>query len=324
MGVGAGASALVAPVGAALGQAAAVQWVPTKPVHWIVPYAAGGFADRRARQLAAKLQDLWKQTVVVDNRPGAGGVTGTALVARASADGTTVGMGNFASLAVNVSLMKSIPYDPLRDLATVVLIEKSPQVLMVHPSVPAKSVQELVAYAKTNPGRLSVGSSGVGGSQHLAGEMLRMLAEIEITHVPYKGGAPMTTDLLAGHIPMGFEGSESAIEEAQSGRLRPIAVSSDRRIPALANVPTFAESGLAGLVVSNWQGVVVPRNTPREAVLGINAAVNQVLASPEVRESILAQGNEIGGGTPAAFADLVRSEIPRWAEVIKKADIKPV
>ncbi|MSP96362.1 MAG: tripartite tricarboxylate transporter substrate binding protein [Betaproteobacteria bacterium] len=296
---------------------------PAKPVRWVAPYAPGGFADSRARQLAVRLADLWKQPVVIENRAGAGGTLGTDVVVKAPADGYTMGMGNLAALAVNKSLMKSMPYDPLSDLAHVVLIEKSPLVLMVHPSVQARSVAEFVALAKATPGKFSFGSSGIGGPHHLSGEILRMLAGIDISHVPYKGGAPAATDLLAGHIPMMFEMMYAALPSIKAGRLRPLAVTTEKRLAVLPDVPTFVELGYAELVVSNWQGAVVPRGTPRETVLALNTAFNRVLEIPAIRESILAQGNEVGGGTPEAFTEFIRSEIPRWAEVIRKANIKP-
>ena len=299
------------------------QTYPVKPVRWIVPYAPGGFVDTRSRQLAMRLADLWKQPVVVDNRAGAGGVIGTEFVARAAGDGYTIGMGSFPPLAANVSLMKSLPYDPLRDLAQVVLVEKSPLVLMVHPSVTAKTLAEFVTLAKANPGKFSFGSSGIGGPHHLSGEMFRMLAGIEIAHVPYKGGAPAAADLLAGHILMMFELTYAALPSIKAGRLRPLAVTTDTRLPMLPEVPTFAESGYPALVVSNWQGVIAPRNTPRDIVDRINQSVNQVLAMAPVRDSILNQGNEIGGGTPESFAALIRAEIPRWAKVVKDANIQP-
>jgi tripartite-type tricarboxylate transporter receptor subunit TctC len=299
------------------------QGYPAKPVRWIVPYAPGGFADTRSRQLAARLAELWKQPVVVENRPGAGGVIGTEMVVRAAGDGYTIGMGSFPPLAANVSLMKSLPYDPLRDLAHVVLVEKSPLVLMVHPSVAATTLAEFVTLAKANPGKFSFGSSGVGGMHHLSGEMFRMLAGIDIAHVPYKGGAPAATDLLAGHIPMMFELTYAALPSVKAGRLRPLAVTTAVRLPMLPEVPTFAESGYPGLVASNWQGLIVPRNTPRDVIERINQSVNQVLAMAPVRDSISSQGNEVGGGTPESFTAFIRAEIPRWAKVVKDANIQP-
>ena len=315
--------ALFLLAGLALGAQGFAQGYPSKTVRFIAPYAPGGFVDTRARQIGARLSELWKQPVVIENRAGAGGVLGTDVVAKSPADGYTMGMGNLAALAVNKSLMKSLPYDPLADLVHVVLIEKSPLVLMVHPSVQAKTVAEFVALAKANPGKFSFGSSGIGGPHHLSGEILRMMGGIQISHVPYKGGALAASDLLAGHIPMMFEMTYAALPSIKAGRLRPLAVTTETRLPQLPDVPTFIEAGFPSLVVSNWQGVVVPRGTPRETVMAINAAVNRVLAIPEIRESILSQGNEIGGGSPEAFTEFIRAEIPRWAEVIRKADMKP-
>jgi tripartite-type tricarboxylate transporter receptor subunit TctC len=302
---------------------AQAQTYPSKAVHWIVPYPPGGFADTRARQLAARLSELWKQPVVVDNRPGAGGVIGTEMIARAPADGYTIGMGNFPPLAANVSLMKNLPYDPLRDLAHIVLVEKTPLVLTVHPSVKANTIAEFVALAKANPGKFSFGSSGVGGMHHLAGEMFRQLAVIDIVHVPYKGGSPAATDLVAGHIPMMFELTYAALPSIKGGRVRPLGVTSEARLAVLPNVPTFAESGYPALVFSNWQGVIVPSGTSRNVIEGINRAVNQLLAAGAVRDSILGQGNELGGGTPEAFTALIRAEITRWAQVVKDGNIQP-
>jgi tripartite-type tricarboxylate transporter receptor subunit TctC len=310
-------SLVAAPLGAQ------AQTYPSKAVHWIVPYPPGGFADTRARQLAARLSELWKQPVVVDNRPGAGGVVGTEMIAHAPADGYTIGMGNFPPLAANVSLMKKLPYDPLRDLAHIVLVEKTPLVLTVHPSVKANTIAEFVALAKANPGKFSFGSSGVGGMHHLAGEMFRQLAGIDIMHVPYKGGSPAATDLVAGHIPMMFELTYAALPSIRGSRVRPLGVTSEARLAVLPEVPTFAESGYPALVFSNWQGVIAPPGTSRNVIEGINRAVNQLLAAGTVRDSILGQGNELGGGTPEAFTALIRAEIPRWAKVVKDGNIQP-
>ncbi|MSQ71538.1 MAG: tripartite tricarboxylate transporter substrate binding protein [Betaproteobacteria bacterium] len=305
-----------------LPSASFAQRYPARTVRWIVPYAPGGFIDLRARQVATRLSELWGQSIVVENRAGAGGVIGVDIVSKAPPDGYTLGTGNLAPMAANVSLMKSLPYDPLRDLVHVVLMEKSPLVLMVNPSVPAKNVAELVAVLKANPGKYTFGSSGVGGPHHLSGEIFRILAGVDITHVPYKGGAPAGADLMAGHLPMMFEMTYAALPSLRAGRARPIAVTSEKRLGVAPEVPTFVEAGYPSLVISNWQGVIVPRGTAREIVDRINESVNQVLAMPAVRESILAQGNEIGGGAPEVFTALIRSEIPRWAKVVKEANIQ--
>jgi tripartite-type tricarboxylate transporter receptor subunit TctC len=315
---------LLALGAAGISSGVCAQAYPAKRVRWIVPYAPGGFVDTRSRQLAMLLGELWKQPVLVDNRPGGGGVIGTELVVRAPADGYTLGMGSFPPLAANVSLMKSLPYDPLRDLAHVVLVEKSPLVLMVHPSVRANTVAEFVTLVKANPGKFSFGSSGIGGMHHLAGEMFRQLAGIDISHVPYKGGAPATTDLLAGHIKMMFELTYAALPSVKAGRLRPLAVTAEGRLPMLPDVPTFAESGYPTLVLSNWQGVIAPRETPRALIDQVNQSVNQLLTAGAVRDSILGQGNETGGGRPESFTALIRAEIPRWRKVVEDAKIQPV
>ncbi|MCX7153794.1 MAG: tripartite tricarboxylate transporter substrate-binding protein, partial [Proteobacteria bacterium] len=226
---------------------------PNKAVRWIIPYAAGGSADLRARQIATRLADMWGQPVVVENKAGAGGVLGTDLVAKAASDGYTIGMGNFAPLAINPTLMKSLPYNVARDFAPVTLIERGPLVLMVNPATPAKSVKELIALAKAKPG-MGFASSGNGGSHHLSGEMFKAMAGIEIQHVPYKGGAPAASDLMGGHVDMMFELTYAALPAIKGGKLRPLAVTSSERLSVLPDVPTMIESGMAGFESSNWQG----------------------------------------------------------------------
>ena len=303
----------------ALGQGATS--FPNKPVHWIVPYAAGGSADLRARLIGARLAEMWGQPVIVEPKPGAGGVLGTDLLAKAAPDGYTIGMGNFAPLAVNPSLMKSLPYNPQKDFAPVVLIERGPLVLMVNPVTPVKSVKELIALAKTKPG-MGFASSGTGGSHHLSGEMFKAMTGIDIQHIPYKGGAPAASDLMGGHVDMMFELTYAALPAIKAGKLRPLAVTSSERLSVLPDVPTMIESGIAGFESSNWQGVIAPAGTPREVVQKINAAINKVLTMPEVREILLGQGNQVGGGTPEEFAAMIRAETSKWATVIKAAKIQ--
>ena len=295
---------------------------PSKPIRWIAPYAAGGFADIRARKLAIELSKNLGQTVYVENRAGAGGVIGTDAVAKAAPDGYTIGMGNLAALAVNVSLMKKLPYDPLKDLQPVVLIERSALIFTAGPGLPVNTVQEMVAYAKANPGRLGFGSSGVGGAHHLSGEMLKLRTGIEISHVPYKGGAPAAADVMAGHLPMMFEMGYAAVPSIKAGKIRALAVTSSQRLPLLPDVPTMAESGLPGFESFNWQGVVVPAGTPRAIVDRLNREFNAILALPEQRDAILGTASEVGGGTPEEFQELIRSETAKWAEVVKAAKIQ--
>ncbi len=296
---------------------------PTKPIRWIAPYAAGGFADIRARKLAIELGKNLGQTVYVENRAGAGGVIGTDAVAKAAPDGYTIGMGNLAALAVNVSLMKKLPYDPLKDLQPVVLIERSALIFTAGPGLPVNTVQEMITYAKANPGKLGFGSSGVGGAHHLSGEMLKLRTGIEISHVPYKGGALAAGDVIAGHLPMMFEMGYAAVPSIKAGKIRALAVTSSKRLPLLPDVPTMAESGLPGFESFNWQGVVVPAGTPRAIVDRLNREFNAILALPEQRDAILATASEVGGGTPEEFQELIRSETAKWAEVVKAAKIQP-
>ncbi len=300
---------------------ALAQAYPAKPVRWIIPYAAGGSADTRARQIVPHLAEMWGQPIVVETKPGAGGVLGTDSVAKAAPDGYTMGMGNFAPLAVNPSLLKGLPYDPLRDFAPVILLERGPLVLMVNPSLPVKSVKDLIALAKQKPG-MSFASSGNGGAHHLSGEMFKAMTGIDIQHVPYKGGAPAATDLMGGHVSMMFELMYAALPAIKGGKLRALAVTSSERLPVLPDVPTMAEAGVPGFESSNWQGVIMPAGTPRDIVAKANAAINKILAMPEVKNIILSQGNQAGGGTPEEFAALIRAEIPKWGKVVKDAHIQ--
>jgi len=303
------------------GAARAQDDYPSKPVRWIVPYAPGGFADIRARKMGVDLAKALGQPVVVENRAGAGGTVGTDAVAKAAADGYTIGSGNLASLSVNVSLMKKLPYDPLKDVQPVMLIERSALILMAGPGLKAGSVQELIAYAKANPGAVGFGSSGVGGAHHLSGEMLKLRTGVDMVHIPYKGGAPAAADLMAGHLPIMFEMGYAAVPSIKSGKTRALAVTSSRRLPLLPEVPTMAEAGLPGFESYNWQGVILPAGTPRAIVERLNRELNAVLALPEQREAIVATASEVAGGTPEAFRDLIRSETVKWAQVVKAANI---
>ena len=219
--------------------------------------------------------------------------------------------------------MKKLPYDPAKDLLPVVLIERSALILTGGPGLAANSVQDVVAYAKANPGKLGFGSSGVGGAHHLSGEMLKLRTGIDIVHVPYKGGAPAAADVIAGHLPMMFEMGYAAVPSIKSGKIRALAVTSSRRLPLLPDVPTMAEAGLPGFESLNWQGVVVPAGTPRAIVERLNREFNAILALPDQREAIIATASEVGGGTPEEFGELTRSETAKWAEVVKAAKIQP-
>src|SRR6185369_16413781 len=298
------------------------EW-PAKPVRWIIPYAAGGFSDIRARKIGVDLSRLLGQPVVIENRAGAGGVVGTDAVAKAAPDGYTIGMGNLAPLAVNVSLMKKLPYDPAKDVQAVVLLEKGPLILTAGPGLKANSVADLIAYAKANPGKVTFASSGIGGAHHLSGEMLRQRTGIDIVHIPYKGGAPAAADVMAGHVPMMFELGYAALPSVKAGKVRALAVTSTTRMALLPDVPTLAEAGLPGFESTNWQGVIVPAGTPRAIVERLNRDINAVLAIPEQRDSIVANGGEVAGGTPEAFRDFIRSETAKWGDVVRTAKIQP-
>ncbi len=296
---------------------------PSKTITFVVPYAAGGFGDIRARQVTERLSKALGVSVIVDNKPGAGGVVGTGAVAKAAPDGYTIGMGNLAPLAVNRALMKKLPYDPDTDVVPVILLEKAPLVLSTHASQGLKSVKDLIARAKAEPGKLTYGSSGVGGAHHLSGAMFAHQAGIELTHVPYKGGAAAATDLVSGHIAMMFEMGYAALPAIKGGKVQPLAVSSTTRLALLPDVPTLAESGLANFESYNWQGVIAPKGTPRGIVMRLNQELNAILRQPEMREAIVSQASEPVGGTPEEFGAFIKAEAAKWTAVVKAANIQP-
>ena len=296
---------------------------PSKPITLICPYAAGGNADQRSRQIGRFISTALGQPVIVDNKPGAGGNIGTEAIARAKPDGYTIGMGNFAPLAVNPTMFKKMNFDPAKDLVPVCLIEKGPLVLMVPANSPFKSVKDIMAAAKASPGKLSFASGGLGGSHHLSGEMFKSLAGLSITHIPYKGGAPATTDLMGGQVDMMFEQMYSAAPSIRAGKLRALAITSRTRSPLFPDLPTMAESGVPGFEVQNWQGLVAPAGTPAALIKLLNETTSKALADPTIREQMLGQGNELGGGTPEQFASFIKSEADRWGKLVKSANIKP-
>ena len=296
---------------------------PGKPISFICPYAAGGNADQRSRQFARFISMVLGQPVVVDNKPGAGGNIGTEMVARAKPDGYVIGMGNFAPLAVNPTMFKKMSFDPAKDLMPIALIEKGPLILMVHPNSPFRSVRDIVAAAKAKPGFYSFASGGLGGSHHLSAEMFKSIAGLSINHIPYKGGAPAATDLMGGQVDMMFEQMYAAAPSIRAGRLRALAISSKTRSPLFPDVPTMIEAGVPGFEVQNWQGLVGPAGLPPAIVRQLNEAVNKALLDPAIREQMLGQGNELGGGTPEQFAALIKSEAQRWGNLVRSVDIKP-
>jgi tripartite-type tricarboxylate transporter receptor subunit TctC len=294
---------------------------PSKTITIVVPYAPGGFSDTRFRLLARKLSEKLGQPVILDNKAGAGGVLGTAIVAKAAPDGYTIGVGSFAPLAINPELMKKVPYDVATDLVPVILIENSPLILSVAKALPVKNLAELIALAKKEPNKLTYGSSGLGGAHHLSGEMLRSAAQIDIIHVPYKGGAPAATDLMAGHLSMMFELGYAALPSIKAGSIKPIAVTSAKRLVALPDVPTMAEAGLPDYISYNWQGVILPAKTPQAIVTKLNRVFNEILKDPDVAKAITDVASQAEGGTPEAFGKFIQSERLKWAAVIKAANI---
>ena len=298
------------------------QTYPTKAVRMVVPFAAGaGSNDIMARLIAQKLSDSLGQQFVVDNRPGASGIIGTDIVAKAQPDGYTVLMMSL-TFTVNPSLFSKLPYDTVKDFTPVTLVASAPLMLVVHPSLPAKSVPEFIAYAKANPGRLNFGSGGPGTTPHLAGEMLKTMAGIQVTHIPYKGGAPALADLIGGQIQFMCENIPGTLPFAKAGKLRALAVTDLRRSPLLPDLPTLDETGLKGYQIVGWNGVFMPAGTPQAIVNKLHAEVVKALALPDVRERLATMGADGVGNTPQQFAAFIKAEIPKWARVVKDAGIK--
>ena len=314
----AGASAALLP---ALAQAQ--DKYPSKPITWVVPYAAGGNADSRSRQVAKAMSVILGQPIIIDNKAGAGGNIGTEIIARSRPDGYTIGMGNFAPLAVNHALFKKLNFDPLNDLVPIALIERGPLILMVRNDSPYKSVKDIVAAAKAEPGKLSYASGGIGGSHHLSGALFEHTAGIDMIHAPYKSGSAGATDLMGGQVQMMFEQMYVAMPAIQGGRMRALGITSKNRSPLLPNLPTMGEQGYPAVEVLNWQGLIGPKGLPADIIKLLNSACNQALQTAEVKEKILSQGNELGGGTPELFAALIKSEAPRWGKVVRDAKIEP-
>jgi tripartite-type tricarboxylate transporter receptor subunit TctC len=307
---------------AGLGGISTVRAQAAKPVLLIVPFTPGGSTDILARALAPKLALALGQSVIVDNRPGAGGAIGAALVAKAEADGNTLLMGHIGTLAVNVSLYPQLPYDPVRSFAPVALVAIVPNVLVVNASSAITSLKDLVARAKAAPGKLSYSSGGNGSAAHIAFESLKLRTGVFVTHIPYRGTAPSVTDLLGGQVDATFTGITAVLPHIRSGRLRALAVSSATRLASLPGVATVAESGYPGFEADQWYGIVAPAATPADRVGRLNAIVNQALATPELAQQLASEGALPRPGTPQAFAELIAREIPRWREVVRAGRVK--
>ncbi|MFN7753854.1 MAG: tripartite tricarboxylate transporter substrate binding protein [Pseudomonadota bacterium] len=311
---------LIGLLGAA-GIAAAAEPFPTRPVRFIVPFAPGAANDLIARAVGSKLAELWNQTVVVDNRPGANTVIGSEIVARAPADGHTLLQTGLAHV-VNPSVIRKLPYDSVRDFSALSLTGESPFVLVVGPQVPARSVRELVALARSKPGTLAYGSTGAGGTSHLMGELLKSMAGIDVIHVPYKGLAPALTDVIGGQIQYSFGSWSTVGPFVKAGKLRALAVTSARRSPTTPDLPTIAEEGYKGYEATPWWGIVGPGGITPSLVKRLNSDIRRAMATPEMKERFAAQGIEIVTNTPEEFSALIRSEIARWAGIVKTAGIR--
>jgi tripartite-type tricarboxylate transporter receptor subunit TctC len=310
--------ALILASGSAFGQG-----FPTKPVRFVVGFTPGGPSDILARALGQKLAERWSQQVVVDNRPGAGGNLAAEAAAKGAPDGHTWLLGNNSILATNQSLYRSLPYDPVKDFAPVALVAIQPNILVVHPSLPVSSVEELIQFSKANPGKLNYASSGSGAAAHLAGELFKAMAGVDLVHVPYKGAQPALTDVIAGQVQMMFATSASVIPYIKAGRLRALAVTTAQRSASVPELPTVAEAGVPGFEASTWHGVVVPAATPVAVVTRLNEEINSALREKDLKDRLASLGAEISTGTPRQFADYIARETPKWAKVVKDSGAKP-
>ncbi|MBB6560067.1 tripartite-type tricarboxylate transporter receptor subunit TctC [Acidovorax soli] len=314
------AAIATAAIGAAIPAGAFAQAAyPNKPVTIVVPFAAGGTTDILARIIAQALTVEMGQSVIVDNRAGAGGNIGGALAAKAPADGYTLFMGTVGTHAINAALYKKMPFDPVKDFAPLTRVANVPNLLVANPAQPYKSVKELIAYAKAHPGKVNFGSSGNGSSIHLSGELFKSLAKVDMVHVPYKGSAPAVTDLLGNQIGIMFDNMPSAIQHVRSGKLVPIAVTTAKRSPELPNVPTIAEAGVPGYEATSWFGMFAPTGTPAPVLAKLNGALVKVLGQADVKKKINEQGAETYSETPEQFAAFIKTESVKWGKVVHES-----
>lgn len=310
------AAAVLAALALASGATALAQEYPAKPIRVVVPFPPGGGTDLMARTVMQKLGESLGATMVIDNRGGAGGSIGSDIVAKSPADGYTVLIVSGAH-AINPSLYQKLPYDSVRDFAPVTMFTSGPGLLVVHPSVPAKTVKEFIALAKSRPGQLNYASAGIGTPPHLAGELFKTMAGVDIVHVPYKGNGPAYTDLIGGHVSVMFPTIPTAIPHVRAGKLRALAVTTRSRTPIAPELPSISESGVPGYDVSSWYGLLAPAGTPAAVVARLQREIAKVLQLPDVGEKLTAQGLDLVGSTPEAFAAVIKSEIVKWAEVVK-------
>jgi len=313
-----GAVALVA----AAAPAAAAQAYPSRPIRAIVGFVPGGSTDLIARQLGQKLTESLGQTVIVDNRPGGAGVIAAVMAKDAPPDGHTLFFGTISTLATNVAVQPKLPYDPLRDYAPITMTLSNPYFLVVHPGVPAASVKEFIAFARARPGQLNYSTSGTGGGAHLSVELFRSMARIDMVHIPYKGSAQATAEVVAGHVQMSFSQPAVALPHVKAGRIKVLGVTGLKPLHSWPDAPPVAEAGLPGFEASSWQGVLVPAKTPKSIVGRLHKEIVAALRSPEIERRLLADGSEVGGGSPEEFGAYIRNEIAKWTRVVKEAGIR--
>jgi tripartite-type tricarboxylate transporter receptor subunit TctC len=294
----------------------------TRPVSLIVPFSTGGATDSVARVIAPRLTDLMKRPVIVENKPGATGVIGTQLVARAAADGATILFGTSSSMGSSPAILPNLPYDVIKDFVAVGIVATTDNVLVVHPSIPVGNVREFIAYAKANPGKIAYGTSGIGSTYHLGAELFASQTGTVLTHVPYKGAGPAAQDLIAGHIHMMMEAVYSAAPNVKAGKVRALGIASLKRNAQLPDVPTLAEQGVTGCEFSQWIALFLPANAPGAVVDKLNADLNSVLADPEVQERIAKIGMQVAPGKPEELAARLRADLARWTRVVREANIK--
>jgi tripartite-type tricarboxylate transporter receptor subunit TctC len=305
-----------------LAATASAQNFPNKPIRIIVPFAAGGTSDILARAIGPHVTAAWGQPVIVENRTGANGNVGADYVAKSAPDGYTMLLSDVGALAINPSVYASMPYDPVKDFSPIVMVSYSPHVLAVHPSVPVSNVQELIAYAKANPGKMNFANSGTGGAPHLAGVDFAARTGVQWAYIPYKGGSAAVVDVIAGNSNVLFNGMLATYPSVKGGRLKGLAVSSAERVASAPELPTLVESGLPGFVTGSYQGLLAAAGTPRDIVARLNAEFTRILNTAEMKEMLAKQGTEVRAGTPEALGTFIASEKARWAKVVKEAGIK--
>jgi tripartite-type tricarboxylate transporter receptor subunit TctC len=311
-----------AAICAALSGAAQAQTYPGKPIRWIIPFPPGGGTDVISRTLSQKLTEAWGQQVIADNRPGSGGTIGLAAVAKMPADGYSLVLGQLANVGIAPALYPKLPYDPVKDFQPVTLALTSPLVLVAHPSFPAKNLRDMIAVARSKPDTVTFGSPGNGTTGHLGTELLKTIANVRMTHIPYKGAVPAFTGLMGGEIAIYMSSIPPAMPHLKTGRVKAIGVTSPKRMETLPNVPTIAESGLPGYEVTNWYGVMAPAGIPKDVLAKLNGELVRILKLPDVQQRFQGEGGDIGANSPDEFAKFIRTEIAKWDKAVKASGAK--